>query len=106
MVIACEVRQPRPGRRMPSSLQRFEAAVRAARPRLLPAGECGITVGTDAEPRSGNRSPRRPLIMARFIKLAAAQMGPNNEGTSREEIVERMLGLLDQAIAERVELIA
>ena len=38
--------------------------------------------------------------MARHIKVAAAQMGPNNEGTSREEIVERMLALLDQAVAE------
>jgi N-carbamoyl-D-amino-acid hydrolase len=44
--------------------------------------------------------------MPRYIKVAAAQMGPNNEGTSREEIVERMLSLLDQAIQEQVELIA
>jgi predicted amidohydrolase len=44
--------------------------------------------------------------MPRYIKVAAAQMGPNNEGTSREEIVERMLALLDQAIQEQVELIA
>ena len=36
--------------------------------------------------------------MARHIKVAAAQMGPNNEGMSREEIVERMLALLDLAI--------
>ena len=33
--------------------------------------------------------------MPRHMKVAAAQMGPNNEGTSREEIVERMLGLLE-----------
>jgi len=33
-------------------------------------------------------------------------MGPNNEGTSREEIVERMLGLLAEAVREGVELIA
>ena len=44
--------------------------------------------------------------MARYVKVAAAQMGPNNEGTSREEIVERMLALLEQAIREEVELIA
>ncbi|MGH9400419.1 MAG: nitrilase-related carbon-nitrogen hydrolase [Thermoanaerobaculia bacterium] len=44
--------------------------------------------------------------MARVIKVAAAQMGPNNEGMSREEIVDRMLGLLDHAIQEQVELIA
>ena len=37
--------------------------------------------------------------MARHVKVAAAQMGPNNEGTSREEIVERMLALLEQAVA-------
>jgi predicted amidohydrolase len=44
--------------------------------------------------------------MARFVKVAAAQMGPNNEGTSREEIVERMLGLLEQAVVEGVEILA
>ena len=44
--------------------------------------------------------------MARHIKVAAAQMGPNNEGISREEIVERMLALLDLAIQDQVELIA
>src|SRR5687767_7750794 len=44
--------------------------------------------------------------MARHIKVAAAQMGPNNEGTSREEIVDRMLALLDLAIQDQVELIA
>ena len=35
--------------------------------------------------------------MARTITVAAAQMGPNNESAGREEIVERMLALLDQA---------
>ena len=44
--------------------------------------------------------------MPRHLKIAAAQMGPNNEGTPREAIVERMLGLLDQAVREAVELIA
>ena len=44
--------------------------------------------------------------MAREVKIAAAQMGPINEGTSRDEVVERMLVLLERAIAEHVELIA
>src|SRR2546427_4335692 len=44
--------------------------------------------------------------MPRHIKLAAAQLGPNNEGTFREEIVERMRGLPEQAVQEGVELIA
>ena len=44
--------------------------------------------------------------MARYVKVAAAQMGPNNEGTSREEIVERMLALLEQAVVEGVEILA
>jgi CRISPR/Cas system Type II protein with McrA/HNH and RuvC-like nuclease domain len=34
--------------------------------------------------------------MPRHLKVAAAQMGPNNEGMSREEIVDRMLALLAQ----------
>jgi len=44
--------------------------------------------------------------MPRHLRVAAAQMGPNNEDTPREAIVERMLGLLEQAIGEAVELIA
>ena len=44
--------------------------------------------------------------MPRHIKVAAAQMGPNNEGMSREEIVERMLDLLERAALDQVELIA
>jgi N-carbamoyl-D-amino-acid hydrolase len=43
--------------------------------------------------------------MPRWIKVAAAQMGPNNEGVSREEIVERMLALLEEAVREGVELV-
>src|SRR5215813_9362266 len=46
------------------------------------------------------------MTMARNVTVAAAQMGPNNEGTSREEIVERMLALLEQARQQGVELIA
>jgi N-carbamoyl-D-amino-acid hydrolase len=44
--------------------------------------------------------------MPRFVKVAAAQMGPNQDGTPREAIVERMLALLDGAVREGVELIA
>ena len=44
--------------------------------------------------------------MPRHIKVAAAQMGPNNEGTPREAIVERMAGLLELAIHDGVELLA
>jgi hypothetical protein len=29
--------------------------------------------------------------MARWVKVTAAQLGPINEGTSRDEVVERML---------------
>ena len=43
--------------------------------------------------------------MPRQIKVAAAQMGPNNEGVGREEIVERMLGLLERAAKDQVDLI-
>ena len=32
--------------------------------------------------------------MARWVKVAAAQLGPINEGTSRDEVVELMLVLL------------
>jgi len=44
--------------------------------------------------------------MPRHVKVAAAQLGPNNEGTPREEIVERMLALLEHAIRDGIELIA
>ena len=44
--------------------------------------------------------------MARHVKVAAAQLGAINEGTSREEMVDRMLALLEQAIAENVEILA
>jgi predicted amidohydrolase len=44
--------------------------------------------------------------MARIVTVAAAQLGPNQENSSREEIVERMLALLDQARAQGVELVA
>src|SRR5213596_2464598 len=49
---------------------------------------------------------KRRSLMARTVTVAAAQMGPNNEGASREEIVERMLALLEQAKGQGVELIA
>jgi predicted amidohydrolase len=44
--------------------------------------------------------------MARYVRVAAAQLGAINEGTSREEMVDRMLSLLEQAIAEDVEILA
>lgn len=44
--------------------------------------------------------------MPRRLKVAAAQMGPNNEGVSREEILDRMLALLDEAAREGVQLLA
>ena len=43
--------------------------------------------------------------MPRHLKVAAAQMGPNNEGVRREEIVERMRELLEQAVHDGVELL-
>jgi hypothetical protein len=39
--------------------------------------------------------------MARWVNVAAGQMGPINEGTSRDEVVDRMLALLERAIASR-----
>ncbi len=44
--------------------------------------------------------------MARHVKVAAAQLGAINEGTSREEMVDRMLALLEQAIREEVQILA
>ena len=44
--------------------------------------------------------------MARYLQVAAAQMGPNNEGTPRDQIIGRMLRLMDDAIAEGVEVLA
>ena len=35
--------------------------------------------------------------MPRQLRVAAAQLGPNQEGTPREAVVARMLGLLEQA---------
>jgi N-carbamoyl-D-amino-acid hydrolase len=44
--------------------------------------------------------------VSRYVRVAAAQMGPNSEGMPEHQIIERMLALMDQAIAERVEIIA
>lgn len=44
--------------------------------------------------------------MPRYVKVAAAQMGPINEGTSRAEVVERMVALMDEGIKEDVEILA
>jgi len=43
--------------------------------------------------------------MPRWLKIGAAQMGPNQDGTPREAIVERMLALLETAARDGVELI-
>jgi predicted amidohydrolase len=42
----------------------------------------------------------------RYLKVAAAQLGAIPEGTTREQMVERMFALMDQAIAEGVDLLA
>ncbi|HEV2283921.1 MAG TPA: nitrilase-related carbon-nitrogen hydrolase, partial [bacterium] len=44
--------------------------------------------------------------MTRYVKVAAAQMGPNNEGTPVDAIVERMRRLLDEAIGGGAEVVA
>lgn len=43
--------------------------------------------------------------MARWTTVAAAQLGPNQESTSRAEIVGRMLDLLERAIADGVQVV-
>src|SRR5438309_6432845 len=57
----------------------------------------------------GRRKPVRKgkmRAMARYVTVAAAQLGAINEGTSREEMVDRMLTLLEQAIREGVQILA
>ena len=44
-------------------------------------------------------------MSTRTIKVAAAQMGPNNETASRGEIIGRMLSLMEQAIEDSVDII-
>ena len=46
------------------------------------------------------------VAVSRFVKVAAAQLGAIPEGTTREQMVERMLALMEQAIAENVEIVA
>lgn len=43
--------------------------------------------------------------MTRWVEVAAAQLGPNQESTPREEVVARMLALLEQAIAAGVQVV-
>lgn len=43
--------------------------------------------------------------MSRPITVAAAQLGPNQETASRQEIADRLLALLDRAVAEGVQLL-
>jgi hypothetical protein len=42
--------------------------------------------------------------MTRWVKIGAAQMGPNNESSPRQEVMGRMLNLMDQAIEEGVDI--
>jgi len=74
----------------------------------IPAMRCNnnAVARLDARGQADEHVPLKGAAMPRYIKIAAAQMGPNNEGTSREEIVERMLVLLESAAREGVELIA
>ena len=44
--------------------------------------------------------------MPRHVRVAAAQLGPINEGTSRAEVVERLLALMDEGIRADVEILA
>jgi predicted amidohydrolase len=44
--------------------------------------------------------------MPRFVRVAAAQLGAIPEGTTRKQMVDRMLLLLEQAAREQVEIIA
>ena len=44
--------------------------------------------------------------MPRYVKVAAAQLGAIPEGTTRKQMVDRMLLLMEQAAAERVEILA
>ena len=44
--------------------------------------------------------------MARIVKVAAAQLGAIPEGTTRKQMVDRMLLLMEQAVAEGVQILA
>ena len=46
---------------------------------------------------------RKPLM--RIINAAAAQMGPIQKADSREAVVKRMIGLMDEAKAKGADLI-
>src|SRR5262249_40076929 len=87
-----------------------QARERAAPPparRRAPHWPTGSTrTQHEAAPADAGVSRQEGAAMPRYIKVAAAQMGPNNEGTPREAIVERMLGLLEAAERDGVELIA
>jgi predicted amidohydrolase len=43
--------------------------------------------------------------MPRPLTIAAAQLGPNNESARREEIVARLLALMEQAIDAQVAIL-
>src|SRR5438105_907008 len=86
-----DLARPRPSRAAAATGSRRRLPTRQAR--RPPRWSSGI-VG----PHHGGEED----AMARWVKVAAAQMGPINEGTSREECVDRMLALLEQAIADHV----
>jgi predicted amidohydrolase len=43
--------------------------------------------------------------VARVVRVAAAQMGPNQDGVPRDDVVSRMLGLLERAIDAKADLV-
>ena len=43
--------------------------------------------------------------MTRVVRVAAAQLGPIQKTDSRESVVERLIRLMDEALANKVELV-
>ena len=43
--------------------------------------------------------------MTRVVRVAAAQLGPIQKTDSRESVVERLIRLMDEARANKVELV-
>jgi len=74
------------------------------------AGLCCYAFGLEqGAPGPGPGRPRESpeeANVSRDVKVAAAQLGPISEGTSREEVVDRMLALMDRAAADGVEILA
>src|SRR5262249_39050257 len=82
----------------------WRAARRRAlqRARALPGGRAA---GSRRGRRGDAASGAIVAAMPRWITVAAAQLGPINEGTGRSEVVERMSTLLEQAVRQGVELL-